>query len=80
MAYKGLMIVLGTVLVASAPATAESNAGNDQTKAAEAHTAKEKKYCVKEANTGTRLASVDCRTKAEWAREGIDIEAVAKGK
>ena len=84
MTYKGLVIALGTILVAVPPAAAQVPGTNAQAKAAvgagEGATKKEKKYCLKEANTGTRLASVDCRTKAEWAREGVDIEAVAKGR
>ena len=80
MTYKGLLIALSTVLVASASPALASNAGSNQAKAAQANGGKERQYCLKEANTGTRLASKDCRTKAEWAKDGVDIEAVAKGR
>jgi hypothetical protein len=81
MANNGLIIVLGTFLVASAPAGATSSVGNAQTRpAGSADASKNKKYCLKETDTGTRLASKDCRTKAEWAREGIDIEEFVKSK
>jgi len=85
MAYKGLMIALSTMLVAAAPAAAgttkaEKVNASEQTGAAPtaAKDAKEKKYCIKETDTGTHLESKECRTKAEWAREGIDIEEFIK--
>ena len=81
MTNNGLVILLGTLLIAGAPAKAELGVGNAQTKtAASSDASKEKKYCLKETDTGTRLASKDCRTKAEWAREGIDIEEFVKSK
>lgn len=84
MSYKGLVIIALGTIVATTPAAAQVPGTNAQAKAAvgagEGATKKEKKYCLKEANTGTRLASVDCRTKAEWARDGVDIEAVVKGR
>lgn len=81
MTNKGLMIVLGALSVAAAPANAEATLGNEQTKAAaSADAAKEKKYCLKEALTGSRMTSQECKTKAEWAREGVDISEFTKGK
>jgi hypothetical protein len=82
MANSGLIIVLGTLLIgAAAPVNAEVGVGNGQTKApASAVASKEKKYCLKEALTGSRMSSQECKTKAEWAREGIDIDEVVKNK
>lgn len=31
------------------------------------------KYCVKQRPTGTRMDRKVCKTKAGWAREGVDI-------
>ncbi len=81
MLKNGLIITLGALLVTATPANAGSNSGNDRAKSTPtSETAKEKKYCVKETNTGTHLSSSDCRTKAEWAREGIDITEFVKNK
>lgn len=32
------------------------------------------KYCVLQTPTGTRMTRKVCKTKAEWKREGVDIE------
>lgn len=38
----------------------------------EAKPVKDKRYCVKGAITGSRIAHKDCRTRAEWLKEGFD--------
>jgi len=84
MALKSLAIAFGMVLVASAPAAAGTNSKAEKVNASEQSGAskaeKETKYCIKETDTGTHLESKECRTKAEWAQEGIDIEQFAKKK
>ncbi len=32
------------------------------------------RYCIKTKPTGTRVERKTCKTKAGWAREGVDIE------
>jgi hypothetical protein len=55
----------------SASAAAEPQSGNLRTKSATP-----KKYCADVVpDTGSRMAKRHCRTKAEWAEDGIDIEA-----
>lgn len=85
MALKSLVTAFGAVLVASGPAAAGTNSkGADKVNASEqtgaSKAAQETKYCIKETDTGTHLESKECRTKAEWAKEGIDIEQFAKKK
>jgi hypothetical protein len=81
MTLKGLIIAAGMAAVAATPAVAGTNAKAGESKAsANAVAEKEKKYCVQETDTGTRLNAKECRTKAEWAREGINIEEFVKGK
>jgi len=84
MALKSLVIAFGAVLVAAAPAAAGNNAKAEKANASEpagsSKAAQETKYCIKETDTGTHLESKECRTKAEWAQEGIDIEQFAKKK
>jgi hypothetical protein len=77
MSGKGIMIALGTVLIAAAPAASKTNAGQEELKAAAqaAPAAKDKKYCIKDQYTGTRMKAQVCRTKDEWARAGVDITA-----
>ena len=84
MALTSLAIAFGSILLAAAPAAAGTNAKAEKVNAAEqtgaSKAAQETKYCVKETDTGTHLESKECRTKAEWAQEGIDIEQFAKKK
>lgn len=48
---------------ASAPAASAS---------ADAKPVRDKRYCVEGTVTGSRLARKDCRTRAEWLKEGFD--------
>jgi len=35
------------------------------------------KYCIEvEASTGSRINKMECRTKAEWAQLGVDVDQV----
>lgn len=44
--------------------------------AAAKHADDGRKYCIKlEALTGSRLAKRACKTKQEWALEGVDVAA-----
>jgi hypothetical protein len=62
---------LGLALIAAslAPANAApKKAADDQTK-----------YCVQvEPSTGSRIVTTECRTKAEWANIGVDVDELAK--
>ena len=73
MTSKQIIAALAMALMA-----VPASAGTAAVKSSKAAAAKETKYCTKEANTGTRLETKDCRTKAEWAREGINIEEFAR--
>jgi hypothetical protein len=80
MSLKGFIIGLGTVAIAAAPAAAGTTTKAELKAPAAAVAQKEKKYCIQETDTGTRLNSKECRTKAEWAREGVNIEEFVKTK
>ena len=63
-------LALLSLILTSAPAAAEPAKGKaaarDQTK-----------YCIEvEAITGSRISKMECRTKAEWARLGVDVDEV----
>lgn len=75
MSPKSFILTLSCAALASAtPALAENSTGQDQTAKAE-----KKVYCLKVAPmTGSRLGSTECRTKQEWARDGVDVEKTAK--
>lgn len=85
------VLALTAVLLAT-PAAGQTqlaaNGANDgaavQDKAAPAQrqpAGKEKMYCLKDDTvTGTRVAKPECRTKADWAQEGVDIDALVNKK
>ena len=39
---------------------------------------REKLYCIKEAMVGSRIAQKTCLTKAEWARQGVDVDELRR--
>jgi hypothetical protein len=77
------LIAAGLACVA-APASAEEQNASAATvaatasAAASATSADNKKYCIVESLTGSRMPKKLCRTKAEWQREGVDISAKSK--
>ncbi len=67
MSYASAILTF-SLLVTSAPAVAGQPAPKDQTK-----------YCMQvEASTGSRISKTECRTKAEWAQLGIDVDELVK--
>ena len=73
------LIALGAAVLAP-PAGAHGN-GGEQDRGAAAGAAQEKKYCVQlEPVTGSRITQQACKTKAEWAKENVDVDALVKGK
>jgi len=67
MSYSSAIVAF-SLLVTAAPAFAGQSAAKDQTK-----------YCMQvEASTGSRISKTECRTKAEWAQLGVDVDEVMK--
>ncbi len=70
MAFKALVVALSAIVATSAAAsiqpidTAGAPAGTPQTK-----------YCMRvEPQTGSRIESVECWTREEWAEGGVDVD------
>ena len=60
-------------LIIAAPAAAADPAKNKAT--AQDQT----KYCIEvEASTGSRISKMECRTRADWAQLGVDVDEVLK--
>ena len=68
-------LVALSLAIASGPATAAepNDAGGKKPKAESG-----KLYCFALEGTGSRMAKRECRTKAEWARMGVDVKAPDK--
>jgi len=70
MANKHLILALGLM---AAPLSA-NGPGHDHGAAAPA-ASESARYCMKvEAVTGTRIETVKCWTRAEWAEQGVDVD------
>jgi hypothetical protein len=77
-------LFLAALVISSAPAfaatdTAANHAG--ATPAAQnASSSPDKKYCIAsdETTTGTKIVTRECRTKADWAKRGVDIDELKK--
>ena len=71
MAYRQLLLALGMIAAASAvqasrpdPVPATAPAGGPETR-----------YCLRvEPHTGTRIESVECWTREEWAAAEVDVD------
>lgn len=74
-----LAVIASGLITASAPAvSAPAVAGKSAANASSSATKKisaNAKYCLDyEALTGSRISKRECKTKAEWAAEGINID------
>lgn len=72
--FKGFTAAVFAVGLA-ATAHAETKPGTPSPAAqagSEAKPVKDKRYCVQEMITGSRMPRKDCRTRAEWLKEGFD--------
>ncbi|HKC03738.1 MAG TPA: hypothetical protein VKC17_10590 [Sphingomicrobium sp.] len=59
-----LSLVLGAAPASAADPAAKRTAARDQTK-----------YCIQvEPSTGSRISATECRTKAEWASLGVNVD------
>jgi hypothetical protein len=72
MAQKILAVALG-LFAAASPSLA---AGTGPTAMPSPSDSPDAQYCLRiEAVTGTRLETVRCWTRAEWAEQGVDVDA-----
>ncbi len=69
-------VAVGLLAVVAVPASAADRQATENTPStapASAKTPPEKKYCVIDTVTGTRIPQKTCKTRKEWMRdEGID--------
>jgi hypothetical protein len=71
MPYGKLSVALSMVVAASAAAAAQDGGMPSGAPAAEPQA----RYCLRvEPNTGSRIETVRCETRAEWAQLGVDID------
>lgn len=62
--------VFGLAIAALAASSASA-----QSRPASASKPKETKFCIQyEKLTGSRIAETECKTKAQWKKEGVDVD------
>lgn len=74
---SALLVAAATPAAASpdpnpAPAALAPTAPSDDAGAAKVS---HKKYCIKDQITGSRLTTMVCKTKVDWASQGVDVTA-----
>ena len=75
MFQKFLIASAATLLAAATIATSASAQGP----APAQKQAAAKKYCIQYHETvGTRIAKSECKTKAQWANEGVDVDKLLR--
>lgn len=84
MTYSMMVLAAAAALASSPPAVTNaaassvSNGGAAQSSAPSAApkaqaASKEKVYCTSGTITGSRVVKTECKTKSEWARDGVDV-------
>jgi hypothetical protein len=77
MTSKQIIAVVGMALIA-VPASATTNTVAAKSGKSEAD---QKKYCVAyDGVVGSRVTKQECKTKAEWAKDRVDIDKLLKGE
>lgn len=66
------ILIAAIAIGAVAPAFAASQ--RDSEKTTMTYDAKRDKYCFSQMVTGSRLPQKDCRTKQDWAKDGLQIQ------
>ena len=76
-----LILIAATALIAApgmATTTAATKAAADAPKAGRTAAA-DQKYCIEyEKMTGSRVSRQECRTKKQWADEGVNVDELMK--
>ena len=71
-------ILLTLAIALSAPATAQI-AGKDGSTGSPAEARKPLIYCIQyEQETGSRLVRQACKTKKQWAQQGVDVDQLTR--
>ena len=72
------VLAAATVIMVSVSAAGAAQTQNPGATKAKPASTKETKFCFTVEGMGSRLAKVECKTKGEWARDGVDIDEELK--
>lgn len=72
---RTLIIAALTALVATSAAAADRQSPPAKENRVATEKGKQTKYCLTyEKTTGSRIEKTECRTKADWAQQGVDLD------
>jgi hypothetical protein len=79
-AYYSLLAALALLNAPAFAATDRSHANPPSSKSADSTSSPDHQYCLVSDGTATetRIQTRECRTKAEWAKRGVDIDELIK--
>lgn len=77
MTSKHIIVAVGMALIA-VPASAAENSAT-AAKGDKSASVDQKKYCLSyDSVVGSRVRASECKTKAEWARQRVDVDKMLK--
>ena len=80
MAYKQIMVALSVALIAT-PGIARTSSPDAKDKVTADAKVDGKKYCIAyDKVVGSRISETECKTKADWAKQGIDVDKMLRGE
>jgi hypothetical protein len=75
MAHKELIVALGMLVAASPALATQTEWPKDEAPATAPAGDAATRYCMRvEPQTGSRIESVECWTREEWAAGGVDVD------
>jgi hypothetical protein len=78
MAYTQAVVAI-SMIFASTTAAGQTTSASKDPPAKQASQGQPVKYCVEtDPFTGSRTFKTECKTKAEWAREGVNVDQLNK--
>lgn len=73
-----ILIAAATLAIFSISPASAARTGNSVVPKAPVSSAEVTKYCFALETTGSRLNHVECKTKEEWAKHGVDVDAARR--
>jgi hypothetical protein len=73
------IVAAGTPAIAASAANSANTAAAEKADKARAKSDNSPRYCIKDDTvTGSRISHQACKSKAEWAREGVDVDSLTQ--
>jgi hypothetical protein len=75
MAYATVLLALAIALSPGPATVAKTGTAETAGDVAASPKPQETKYCIQvQAFTGSRIGKTECKTRAQWSKEGVDLD------